>query len=80
MVNLAEAVRVVAILTRPFLPRTAETFYRAFNFEEGRAWEAVGYDDILARPGGADLRVKAELVGGKPAPLFPKIDLKAAGA
>jgi methionyl-tRNA synthetase len=80
MVNLAEAVRVVAILIKPFLPTTAATFYRAFNFEEGRAWEAVGYNDVLARPEGPDLRVTAELVGGKPAPLFPKIDLKAAGA
>src|SRR4051812_39167579 len=80
MVNLAEAVRVVAILIKPFLPSTAGTFYRAFNFEEGRSWDAVGYDDVPSRPGGADLRVTAELVGGKPAPLFPKIDLKAAGA
>ena len=32
LVNLAEAIRVVAILIKPFLPRTAETFYSAFNF------------------------------------------------
>ena len=32
LVNLAEALRVVAILIKPFLPRTAETFYSAFNF------------------------------------------------
>ena len=32
LVNLAEAIRVIAILIKPFLPRTAETFYRAFNF------------------------------------------------
>ena len=50
MVNLAEAVRVIAILIKPFLPRTAATFYRAFNFEEGRPWEAVGY---RRRPGPA---------------------------
>jgi methionyl-tRNA synthetase len=80
MVNLAEAIRVIAILIKPFLPKTAETFYRAFNFEESRAWDAVGYGDIVARPAGPDLQVTAEMVGGKPAPLFPKIDLKAAGA
>ena len=34
LVNLAEWLRVTAILIKPFLPRTAETFYRAFNFEE----------------------------------------------
>ena len=32
LVNLAEALRVVAILTKPFLPKTSETFYSAFNF------------------------------------------------
>ena len=80
MVNLAEAIRVVAILIKPFLPKTAETFYRAFNFEEGRPWDSVGYGDIIARPQGPDPRVTAELVGGKPVPLFPKIDLKATGA
>ena len=34
LVNLAEAIRVIAILIKPFLPRTAETFYRSFNFED----------------------------------------------
>ncbi len=80
LVNLAEAVRVVAILIKPFLPTTAETFYQAFNFAEGRPWDLVGYGDASKRPDLADLRVTAPLVGGKPAPLFPKIDLKAAGA
>ena len=43
LVNLAEWLRVAAILIKPFLPRTAETFYRAFNFEESQAWDQVGY-------------------------------------
>ena len=43
LVNLAEWLRVAAILIKPFLPRTAETFYRAFNFEESQAWDHVGY-------------------------------------
>ena len=36
LVNLADWLRVTAILIKPFLPQTAETFYRAFNFEESR--------------------------------------------
>ena len=53
LVNLAEWLRVAAILIKPFLPRTAETFYRAFNFEETTPWDQVGYGDALepARPG-----------------------------
>ena len=77
LVNLAESLRVVAILIKPFLPETAATFYRAFNFDGARPWDAVGYDDAIARPDGPDLHVTADLEGGKPAPLFPKIDLKA---
>ena len=53
LVNLAHAVRTVAILIKPFLPETAATFYRAFNFEEGKAWDEVTYDDAAVVPGGA---------------------------
>jgi methionyl-tRNA synthetase len=77
LVNLAEALRVSAILIKPFLPGTAATFFRSFNFADGRPWDAVSYADALARPYEPDLRVTAELVGGKPAPLFPKIEVKA---
>jgi methionyl-tRNA synthetase len=77
LVNLVEWMRSVAILIKPFLPRTAETFYRAFNFEEAKPWEDVSYRDAGQTTGLATLRVTAPLVGGKPAPLFPKIDLKA---
>jgi methionyl-tRNA synthetase len=75
LINLAEAIRVVAILIKPFLPATAATFYGAFNFEDARAWDDVAYDDAIAPPAGPrpDLRVTAPLSGGKPAPLFPKI-------
>jgi methionyl-tRNA synthetase len=76
LVNLAEALRVVAILIKPFLPKTAETFYRAFNFEGARSWQAVGYRDVASPPPGPPLRVTAPLSGGKPAPLFPKIETK----
>ncbi len=77
LVNLAEAMRVVAILIKPFLPRTAETFYRAFNFDDARSWDDVSYDDVIARPAIAKLQVTAPLHEGKPTPLFPKIDVKA---
>ncbi len=76
LINLAETMRVVAILIKPFLPRTAETFYSAFNFEEGQAWNEVGYADALNRPNLATLKVTAPLTGGKPSPLFPKIETK----
>jgi len=79
LVNLAEAIRVVAILVKPFMPRTAEIYYSAFNFAEGRPWSEVAYRDAVRRPDGPDLHVTAALAGGKPTPLFPKIDDKPAG-
>jgi methionyl-tRNA synthetase len=79
LVNLAEAIRVVAILTKPFLPKTSETFYSAFNFGEARPWDSVRYEDALGRPSGPDLQVTAPLTNGKPQPLFPKIEIKAVG-
>ena len=78
LVNLAEALRGIAILIKPFLPTTAATFYNAFNFGDAQPWDTVSYASTLTRPDGPDLIVTAELIGGKPAPLFPKIDLKAA--
>src|SRR5262249_13177955 len=47
LVNLADWLRVTAILIKPFLPRTAETFYRAFNFEDTTPWGRVSYADGL---------------------------------
>jgi methionyl-tRNA synthetase len=76
LVNLADALRVIAILIKPFLPATAETFYRAFNFEDAQPWDSVAYRDAPADHPGLALRVTAPLVGGKPAPLFPKIEAK----
>jgi methionyl-tRNA synthetase len=76
LVNLAEWMRVAAILIKPFLPRTADTFYRAFNFEEHRAWDQVRYADA-ATPGlPSELHVTAPITSGKPAPLFPKIEAR----
>lgn len=79
LLNLAEAFRTIAILIKPFLPRTAESFYRAFNFEEGQAWDKVGYVDVLNRPSLEAVRVSASLEGGRPAPLFPKVETKEVG-
>ncbi len=74
--NLAEALRVVAILIKPFLPRTAETFYRAFDFETTKPWDQVGYDDAATPLAARRLTITAPLSAGKPAPLFPRIDTK----
>ena len=46
--DLAEQLRVAAILLKPFLPRSAETIYRSFNFPQ--PWEEVRYEDAAARP------------------------------
>lgn len=79
LANLAEALRVVAILTKPFLPTTAASFYRAFNFGAAQPWELVRYEDAKRPPDGPDLEVTAPLSGGKPLPLFPRIDPATAG-
>ncbi len=76
LVNLAEALRVAAILIKPFLPRTAKTFYSAFNFGDSESWDRVAYSSTLSRPNGPDLTLTAELPGGKPTPLFPKVEVK----
>ncbi len=67
-----QPLRVASVLLKPFIPKSAETIYRSFNF--GTPWEAVTYDDA-ARPAAqaADLRILAELEGGKVKPLFPRI-------
>jgi methionyl-tRNA synthetase len=76
LVNLAEWLRVVAILIKPFLPKTAEIFYRAFNFEEVKEWGQVSYRDAATRIIPEELCVTAPIAGGKPAPLFPKVELR----
>jgi methionyl-tRNA synthetase len=76
LVNLAEWQRVTAILIKPFLPRTAETFYQAFNFGEQQPWDRASYSDVVAGLSGSQLRVTAPIVGGKPAPLFPKVEVR----
>lgn len=70
--NAVQSLRIAAILLKPFIPRSAEKIYKSFNFPT--PWEAVKYADaaeLTAQPD--DLRVTAELVDGKPTPLFPRI-------
>ncbi len=76
LVNLAEALRVIAILIKPFMPRTAETFYRAFASDDPAMppWHSIRYADALRRPPLDVIRVTAPIRDGKPAPLFPKIE------
>jgi methionyl-tRNA synthetase len=76
LINLADALRVTAILIKPFLPRTAATFYHAFNFGEITPWERVRYADAPQPISGLELRVTAPISGGKPAPLFPKVEAR----
>jgi methionyl-tRNA synthetase len=76
LVNLAEWFRVVAILIKPFLPKTAETFYRAFDFERVKPWAEVSYQDATVPLAVDLLTVTAPIIDGKPAPLFPKVESK----
>ncbi len=72
--DLVEQLRCASILLKPFLPRSAETIYRSFNFKQ--PWEEVRCEDVWVHPGQTeDLRVLAELMDGKPKPLFPRIRL-----
>jgi methionyl-tRNA synthetase len=67
-----EQLRVVSILLKPFLPRTAEIIYRSFNFRQ--RWEQVRFEDVWVHPGQTeDLRLVAPLEGGKVKALFPRI-------
>jgi methionyl-tRNA synthetase len=73
--DLAEVLRIAAILLKPFLPRSAETIYRSFNFPT--PWEAVRYEDAATWPEGReDLCVAERLRGGSVEALFPRIKEK----
>jgi methionyl-tRNA synthetase len=70
--DLVEQLRAVAILLKPFLPRTAETIYQSFNFRQ--SWAEVRHEDVWVHPGqGEDLRVTAVLEDNKVKPLFPRM-------
>jgi methionyl-tRNA synthetase len=68
----AEQLRIAAILLKPFLPQAAERIYRSFNFPQ--PWETVRCKDAVEAPVFEEnLRLLAELEGGKVKPLFPRI-------
>ena len=70
--NAVQSLRIASILLKPFIPKSAETIYTSFNFPT--PWAEVKYADaaeLRAQPD--DLRVTAELIEGKPRPLFPRI-------
>jgi methionyl-tRNA synthetase len=70
--DLLEPLRAATILLKPFIPQSAETVYRSFNFAS--PWEQVQYTDAgLPKSAHDDLRVLAELDAGKVKPLFPRI-------
>jgi methionyl-tRNA synthetase len=70
--DMVEQLRTVAILLKPFLPRTAETIYRSFNFPQ--SWEEVRFEDVWTHPRQVeDLCLVAPLQDGKVKPLFPRI-------
>jgi methionyl-tRNA synthetase len=70
--DAVEQLRAVAILLKPFLPRTGETIYRSFNFPQ--TWETVRHEDVWVHPRATeDLRIVAELENRKAKPLFPRI-------
>jgi methionyl-tRNA synthetase len=72
--DLVEQLRVVSILLKPFLPRSAEVIYRSFNFTQ--PWEQVRYAGAWDHPRETtDLRLVATLEGGKAKPLFPRINV-----
>lgn len=70
--NAVQSLRVASILLKPFIPRSAETIYRSFNFPA--PWESIQYEDAAElRSQTDDLRVLAQLVDDKVKPLFPRI-------
>ena len=72
LVNLAEAIRVAAILIKPFLPRTAETFYRRSTSGTSSPGSASATPTPPPCPLQRDSRVAGEFVGGKPGALVPE--------
>jgi methionyl-tRNA synthetase len=70
--DVVESLRIASILLKPFIPYSAEAIYRSFNFTT--TWEAVTFADAATfEVPPVDLRVTAELVDGKPKPLFPRL-------
>jgi methionyl-tRNA synthetase len=70
--ELAEVLRVISIVLKPFLPQSARTIYTSFNFPT--PWDAVRYEDAAGWPERKDDLCAAEgLRDGTVEPLFPRI-------
>jgi methionyl-tRNA synthetase len=76
LVNLAEAVRLAAILTKPFIPATSQKLYGGFNYPT--PYDTIRFAHTTAPTPPRGLRVTAELKDGKVPPLFPRIETKEA--
>lgn len=71
--ELAEVMRVVAIVLKPFIPASAKAIYTGFNFAPD--WDTVRYEDAMTWPARADdLRLDGLLASEGAKPLFPRID------
>jgi methionyl-tRNA synthetase len=73
--NLAETLRVAAILTKPFIPAASAKIYAAFSYP--KPYVSVCFDDASSVTVPAELRVTSVLMGGKVPPLFPRIEASA---
>jgi len=72
--QLAEALRVGAILMKPFIPIAAAKIYGGFNYST--PFGEVRFEDAWdCRARASDLQVTAELRDGKVPPLFPRIEV-----
>ena len=78
LVNLAEALRVDRDPDQAVpAPRRPRRSTGRSTSSDGRPWDRRRLRRRpRRRPAAADLRVTAPLVGGKPAPLFPKIEIE----
>ncbi|NBO91390.1 MAG: methionine--tRNA ligase [Planctomycetia bacterium] len=71
--ELADVLRLVSIVLKPFMPEASNTIYTAFNFAP--AWDAVRYEDAMQWPERQDdLRLGEALATEGVKPLFPRID------
>lgn len=70
--DAAEQLRVISILIKPFLPRTAEAIYSSFNFR--KPWEEVRYEDVwVSSSQGEERRLIGGVENDQVKQLFPRI-------
>jgi methionyl-tRNA synthetase len=70
--DVIEALRIGAILLKPFIPTSAEIIYKNFSF--AKPWDEVTYTDAERYDvPTSDLRILAETTEGKPKVLFQRM-------